>query len=108
MPARLWWAHLYPQSPRYATWREILGSDNVPLQSPNSFKADLGFPIRETAECYALDLAAITEEQKNRLVDWCVQKFGGDRATIRADIERSGYPIREADVTVAFSMRAFM
>jgi hypothetical protein len=108
MPAQLWWAHLYPQSPRYATWRAILGSDNVPLKSPRSAKASLGFPVCETVECYEIDLAAMTAEQKDRLFDWCAGQFGEDRAAIRADLEREGFPIREADVIVAFSLRAFV
>lgn len=109
MPAnRLWWAHLNPRSARYATWREILGSDDVPLKKPSAVRCDLGHPVAETVDCYELDLAVMTEEQKGRLVDWCAAKFGASAAEIRAEIERSGYPIREADVMVAFSMRAFM
>lgn len=68
----LWSATLDPDSPRYAQWKEILGSEIVPLKSPSLFKTKLG---DEEDGVYALDL----------------KQF-----------------IRESDVIVAFSLRAFL
>lgn len=109
MRAPLWWARLRDDSPRYVIWREILGSDDVPLQSPGSFFADLGDPVAErSVECYALDWPSMRAEQKHRLALWVAERFGVSLNDALLDCDARGYPIRAADVTVAFSLRAFI
>lgn len=109
MSAPLWWAHLRDDSPRYATWREILGDGDVPLKSPSSFFADLGDPVVEgDVECYVLDWAGMKPAQKQRLADFIAQKFGCSLNDALLEGDARSYPIRESDVIVAFSLRAFI
>ena len=57
MDRKLWWARLASDSPRYQEWREILGSDDVPLISPASGQAQLG---EETDEIHLLDVKQLS------------------------------------------------
>jgi hypothetical protein len=109
MSAPLWWAHLNSSSPRYATWREILGDRDVPLKSPGSFETDLGDPISERdVECYLLDWAGMKAAQKYKLAEFISQKFGCSLSDALTEGDERSYPIRAADVIVAFSLRAFI
>lgn len=102
---RLWWATLFSGSPRYTDWRRILGSDDVPLMSAGSGNATLG---NESVEVYLLDLSQLSPEQFDRLVMFVANKFRATPAEMRDGIMQEGFPIRAADVTVAFDMRAFL
>jgi hypothetical protein len=102
---RLWWATLDRRSPRYADWEKILGSDDVPLQSPASGQTKLG---QESAEVYLLDLAQLSAEQRAHLIEFIVQRFKADRREVEQELDKVGFPIRAADVSVAFSLRAFI
>ncbi len=103
---KLWWASLNSSSPRYADWKAILGTDSVPLLSPGSAEAQLG---EETCEVYALDWQNLDGEQSQRLIDFLSKKFSADPKEIESDLDRDGHmPIRAADVTVCYDMRAFL
>jgi len=102
----LWWARLDSNSPRYADWKRILGTDKVPLLSPGSGQTKLG---EETAEVYLLNWPGLDTEQQSRLLDFLAKKFDSPIEPIKADLDRDGhFPIRAADVSVAFDMRAFL
>ena len=103
---RLWWARLCHGSPRYEIWREILGSDDVPLLAPSSVEAILG----ETPErVYLLDWQNLDGEASDRLLNFLTTKLGTAKEEIEADLNRDGhFPIREADVNVFFDARAFL
>lgn len=103
--AELWSATLDPNSPRYKQWSEILGSEIVPLKSPTAFRTKLG---DEPDEVYALDLKAFTPQQTDRLVAFIRNKFGAEEDEVREELRVRGFPIREADVILAFSLRAFI
>lgn len=103
--AELWSATLDPNSPRYEDWKEILGSEIVPLKSPSAFRTKLG---DDPDEVYALDLKAFTAQQTDRLVSFVRKKFGAEDDEVREQLHVNGFPIREADVIVAFSLRAFL
>lgn len=95
--------------PRYSIWREILESDEVPLKSPGSFFTDLGGPVVEReVECYLLDWPAMKAAQKDRLALWVANRFGVSVGDALLECDARGYPIRAADVSVAFSLRAFI
>jgi hypothetical protein len=106
---RLWWATLDPTSPRYETWRAILGSQQIPLKSPAPAKADLGQPkVKEkNVQVYQLDAQALTEEQRDRLIAFCCEKFKVPDREVIETVARDGFPVRAEDVIVAFDMRAF-
>ena len=103
---RLWWARLSSTSPRYAAWKSILGTDDVPLVSPGSGDTELIGEGR--AEVYLLDLSQLSAEQMERLVDAVSREFSADKSLVREGILREGFPVRAADVYVAFSPRAFI
>jgi hypothetical protein len=104
----LWWCHLYEGSTRYATWFEILGSNDVPLKSPASFEAELGYPVTEKAECYELDIEGMKAAQKQRLAKWIAARFDTSIEEALEEIYTRGFTIRATDVIVAFSLRAFI
>src|SRR5262245_5090299 len=99
-----WTCHLIQSSPRYENWREILQSDEAPIISPTPIKAALG---AEMADVFRLNIAKLSADQRERLIDFIVDKFGVARATAQSEIETSGFPIRAADVSVAFDHRFF-
>src|SRR5579863_9960965 len=104
MSNELWSAILNPAGPNYHTWRDLLGSENVPLKCCSSSKATLG--EEKDVEVYMLDLRALTLGQRARLLNSIAQKFRVPVFEVEAEIARSGFPIRAADVIVAISTRA--
>lgn len=118
MTNRLWWATLNSSSPRYKTWRDILDGDEVPLKHPAAQRATLGVPaiertagspgMEENVEVYAIDIHAMSDLQIKRLIAFVSAKFHAPAKDVELTIGREGFPIRAEDVTVAYSMRAFL
>lgn len=103
----LWSAILNPSGPNYHTWLDTLGGNRVPLKSSASIKADLGGKEKDV-EVYLLNLAALTLDQRARLLGRMAKTFGVPIYEVEAELNRSGFPIRAADVIVSFDMRAFV
>ena len=103
--ARLYTATLVKSSPRYQDWRSILQSDEVPILNPKSTEVRLG---TETTQVYRVDLDRLEKAQLARLLTWIADRFGCKRSAAFAELESNGFPIREADVTVSFDLRAFI
>lgn len=109
MSGRLWWATLCSSSPRYQDWLAILGTADVPLVRPADFESTLGEGgTAFTTRVYLLNIADLRREQFDRLVTHIAAKFKAPEAEVRDEILRSGFPIRSEDVTVSFSLRAFI
>lgn len=106
MTVELYSAILNPRGPNYQTWHDIFGSDRVPLKSPHSGLTQLG-PEKDV-EVYLLDLRALTLGQRARLLNSIAQRFRTPVYEVEAEIARSGFPIRAADVIVSFDARAFV
>lgn len=104
MSDELWSAILNPRGPNYKTWREVLGSEKVPLQSAGSVMATLD--QERDVEVYLLNLRALTLGQRARLVGGLAQRFSMPVYEVEAEINRVGFPIRAADVIVSISARA--
>lgn len=103
----LWWASLDHSSPRYRDWYGILNDDRVPLLSPFSTHAQLG--EEKDVEVYGLDWQNLDGEQSDRLLNFIAHKFGVTQEEVAKDLDRDGlFPIRAADVTVFYSLRAFL
>ena len=98
MSNEMWSAILNPQGPNYATWRETLDGEKVPLKSSQSVKAQLG-PEKDV-EVYMLDLTALPLGNRARLVGRMAATFGVPVYEVEAELKRSGFPIRAADVIV--------
>lgn len=106
MSNELWSAILNPSGPNYETWRKVLDSDQVPLQSPRSVKATLG--EEKDVEVYKLDLAAMATHQRERLLGFTARMCGVDLDLIEREVAANGFPIRAVDVIVSISARAFL
>lgn len=107
MSNQLWTAHLNPDSPRFEIWRQILAGDSVPLASPRTWRANFG-DAETNVSIFKLDVAALTVEQRARLVNWIAESFGESPTRANQEIDAVGFPIREVDVIVGFSLRAFI
>lgn len=103
----LWTAILNSQSPRHADWQAIFGSDLVPLVSPSRYSANFGNE-EFNVEIYKLDIAALDAGQRERLVNYVAAKFSVMPAEVERQLDNQGFPIREADVNVAFSYRGLL
>lgn len=106
MTRELWSAILNPRGPNYKGWHDVLGSDRVPLKNPHSGFTALG--TEKNVEVYLLDLRALALGQRARLLNSIAQKFRAPVYEVEAEIARSGFPIRAADVIVSYDMRAFV
>jgi hypothetical protein len=102
---KLWTATLLTSSPRYQDWHAILGSDEVPITNPKPFAVQLG---PELTEGYSLDLARLDRMQVQRLLAFIVDRFGTKPREAQRVLESDGFPVRAADVTVCFELRAFL
>jgi len=106
---KMWSAFLDPKSPRFETWAAILGDGRglVPLISSRIQYMNLGGTDFDTP-IYMLDVAAMTPDQRARLVDWIAGKIEEDRNAIALELDRGGFPIRVADVIVDFAFRGLL
>lgn len=101
---RLWWATLSHYSPRYAEWRQILGSDEVPLRDSAERAIRLG---EEETRGYLIGLEQLSMDQFARLIEHLADKFSAPPLDVIAELKSNGHmPIRAEDVTIAFSLKA--
>ena len=105
MSRKLWMAHLVKSSPRYQDWFSILRTDEVPLMSSRSFKADLG---GVSTEVYSIELASLDRSQTTRLLQFIVENFACSAGQAMRYLESDGFPIRAEDVLVSFDLRCFI
>jgi hypothetical protein len=68
--------------------------------------AELG--PEKNVESYLLDLSRFTYPQRSRLVVYLANKFHTSQDAIERELNERGFAIRDADVIVAFNMRAFV
>lgn len=103
----LWTAHLNPHSPRYADWKKIfVDSDDLKISSPLPVGATLG---EEKTRIYAIRIGDLDPATLARLVSFMAARFGTTEEIVAKQIEADAhFPIREEDVIVAFSSRAFI
>lgn len=90
-------AHLRPGSPRARDWEKVFGGLSVPLLSPGS--VIINGP-RGLQEFYQVDVAALSPEQRTRVVDHIVDRFGIPRAQVEEGLDDplQGLPILVEDV----------
>jgi hypothetical protein len=107
MNTEYWRASLNPSSPRYIEWRNIFSSDDIPLVSPFPMKAKLG--PEDPQFIYLLNWHEIVGDESDRLIAFVVERFKVSPLEAASRIEQDGvFPIRQADVIVSFSPRAFL
>lgn len=85
---------------RRALWRSVYGEPKVPIRS--AVRKRGAHPFVGVQLFFELDVAALSPEHLERVVDHIATKFkafGGDRARIRADVlGEHGVPIIDTDV----------
>ena len=90
-------------SPRYKEWLEVFGANRVPVTTAVPRKTDL--PGKPGAEFYLLDVAALTAEQRSRLVVHLSCKFNLPAEEVEASLDEHGLPILAEDVYVPIDYR---
>lgn len=93
-------------STRYKQWLEVLGTPEVPLESPN---AHVGiFPGVGEARCYKVAVSRLSPAQLGRLVAFISGKFQIPADEVMASLlGRQGLPVLADDVDVSIDLRAF-
>jgi hypothetical protein len=91
-------------SPRAARWREVFGSEVIPLVSPVAVRGQvLGM---ESARFYKLDVRRLSDDQRHRLEAYLCGRFRLSRDEVRESLDgEHGLPILADDVLVAVSPR---
>lgn len=95
-------AHLHPDSPRAAAWEHVFGGLSVPLVGVNTI---LMMGPHGMREFYQVDVAALTAEQRARLVDHIAEKFTMPRQEVETGIDdpTRGLPILVEDVSLTLA-----
>lgn len=76
-----------------AEWEPVLGTRRLPVQSP--IRRHVMLEGVGTTYAYMLALDQLSERQINAMAAHLSKKTGVDPATIRTEILRDGFPIRE-------------
>lgn len=106
MNHQMWKATLNPSSPRYLEWRKIFESDDVPLISPLTFSAKLG---TQSDFVHLLDWHNIVGDESDRLLKYFSDKFHVPEDDLLREFDSTGHiPIRQSDVIISYSLRAFI
>lgn len=86
---------------RAAEWEALLDTTTVHIRSPIPQPASL--PGHPKAMIYELDLALITDEQRQRLIQHFHLKFGVPKDTIMQTLNEIGVPILTDDCIVSIT-----
>jgi hypothetical protein len=92
---------------RRAFWEEIFGGDEVPVVSFLP-KLEVLPGYDRPQMCYMLDLKALSDEQRHRLVGALADKFGMSPEFVADNLEEHGVPILASDVSVSSTDRALV
>lgn len=76
---------------RAAEWREVFGTDTLPVKSPMPEWASA--PGHERALFYQLDLGELTDEQRERVIAHVAAKFGHPVEEVRNRLPFHGMPL---------------
>ncbi len=91
-------ATIREDSPRAADWRKVYGGTTVILKHP--LPAIGEFPGVGAKEFYELDLDALTEEQRARLIAHLSERFQLSLEEVQSELDTVGVPILAEDVTL--------
>jgi len=100
-------AHIRPGSDRAALWQAVFGGLEVPVVSflPQSVTLP-GYD--EPQPVYMLDLKALSDEQRFRLIQALADKFCVLEGEVESSLDEHGVPILVTDVSVSSTDRALV
>lgn len=97
-------ATLSMSSERYTAWMRVFGTCRIPILAPVPQEAMR--PEGGTGLFYRVDVAALTPDQRGRLVVFLAAKFHLAAKDVEEGIDgEHGCPILAEDVIVSFDMR---
>jgi hypothetical protein len=100
-------ATILKSSPRYRDWIEVLGTDQVPVESPLPHVGH--FPVIGEKQCYAVAVKKLSTMQIDNLVAHMAKRFEVREDEVLADLLGDhGLPILAEDVSVLISLAAFL
>jgi hypothetical protein len=92
---------------RVALWRRVFDGDRVPVVS--FVPQEVTLPGYEEPQwAYMLDLKAITDEQRFRLIQALAERFGLLEGEVETSLEEHGVPILASAVSVSSTDRALV
>lgn len=94
-------ATIREDSPRAADWIKVLGSREAELKHP--LPAIGVFPGVGAKEFYELDIAALTSEQRARLIAHLSERFQVPREEVESELDKVGCPILAEDIIITIS-----
>lgn len=92
-------ATIRPESERAAWWLEVFGGDRCPVKSILPQRGNL--PGKPDALFYEMDIAALTPEQRGRLVQSLAKRFGYILTLVEFSLDNYGCPVLADDVVVS-------
>jgi hypothetical protein len=90
-------AVIQEKSDRYPWWLEVFEGDKAPIKSILSHRVNV--PGKSDVLAYELDIAALTPEMRERLVNSIAKRFGQNPAFVEFDLDNVGCPILADGVT---------
>ena len=93
-------------SPRHASWLRIFGADTVQILSPVPTPGTSPHHnAPDGARFYRLDVAALTAQQRARLIAENAEKFDLDESEVERDLDDPdhGVPILADDVSITLT-----
>lgn len=93
---------------RLADFERVFGSATVPVTQLLPVPAMAELPGVGRKPVYLLDLRAIDQEQRARLIDFCVERFGENRRYVIDHLDELGFPILAEDCTFTTDALEFL
>lgn len=91
-------ATIAERSPRSEDWKTVFGTKTIALKHPIPQQGN--FPEVGIQEFYEVDLKALTEEQRERMIAHIAKRFHLAVEEVRAGLDKVGCPILAEDVTI--------
>jgi hypothetical protein len=96
---------LNKQSPRYGDWMKVFGCATVEVTAALPRILDIR---GERREAFLVNLKALDDGQRRRLVEHLAGKFGAEAAEVEQEIDAVGLPILTEDTTWSMDLRWFV
>ena len=79
-------------------WGYVFPNGEVPVKGINSFNAHIE-GLEEKMQVYLVDWAALSEEERDLILEHLKYRFGDSKAAVETEILKKGLPLRAALVS---------